>query len=75
MDGKPTGVKKDSATNLALAFNWRQMSVNLDISLEKGCYKKLHFRNLFIHLFHELNNKIDKLMLQHFFSMEVGDEK
>jgi len=75
MDGEPTGVKKDSATNLALAFNWSQCQSILDISPEKACYKKLHFRNLFIHLFHELNNKINKLMLQHLFSMEVGDEK
>ena len=37
----------------------------------KSTYEKLHLGYLFIYLFHELYDKIDQLMLQHFLRMEV----
>lgn len=38
-------------------------------------YKEFHFRNFLVDLFHELNDEIDQLMLEHFFGMRVGDQK
>lgn len=38
-------------------------------------YKELHLRNLLVYLLHEFNHEIDKLVGQHLFGMEVGDEE
>ena len=38
-------------------------------------YKELHLRNLLVYLLHELDHEIDKLVGQHLFGMEVGDEE
>lgn len=38
-------------------------------------YEELHLRDFLIHLFHELDNKVDKLVLQHGFGVEVGDQE
>jgi hypothetical protein len=38
-------------------------------------YKELHFGYLLVNLFHELNDKVDQLVLEHFFSVEVCDEE
>jgi hypothetical protein len=36
---------------------------------------QLHFRNLLIYILHELNDEIDEFVLQHGFTMEVGDQE
>lgn len=38
-------------------------------------YKELHLRYLLVHLLHELYNKVNQLVLQHFFCMEVTDQE
>jgi hypothetical protein len=38
-------------------------------------YEKLHFRNLLVHLFHELDHEINKLVGKHFFRVEVRNEE
>jgi hypothetical protein len=69
-----TGVKNDSATNLALAFN----CVMLAHCHANSCtitHKQFHLRDLLIYLFHELNDKIHQLMLQHLLSMEIRNQE
>lgn len=34
-------------------------------------YEKFHFRDFLVNVFHELDNKVDELMLQHLIRMEV----
>lgn len=84
-----TGVKKDSATNLALALSFTpcqhpilkkisELRVRMKIwfsALIEGTHKEFHLRYLLIDFLHELDDKIDKLMLQHLFSMKIGDQK
>jgi hypothetical protein len=41
----------------------------------RAAYEELHLGNLLVDLFHELNNEIDKLVLQHLLGMEVCDEE
>jgi hypothetical protein len=41
----------------------------------RAAYEELHLRNLLVDLFHELNDKVDKLVLQHLLGMEVCDEE
>lgn len=36
-----------------------------------GTYKELHLGNLLVDILHELNNKIDQLVLQHLVRVEV----
>lgn len=38
-------------------------------------YEKLHLGNLLIHFLHELDYKVDQLMLQHLLGVKVGDEE
>ena len=38
-------------------------------------YKQLHLRYFLVDLFHKLNDKIDKLVLQHVFCVEIGDQE
>ena len=38
-------------------------------------YKEFHLGNFLVNLFHELNDEIDQLMLQHGFRVEVGNQK
>lgn len=54
------------------------MSINLNRysrSTGRGAYEELHFRDLFIHLFHELYYEVDKLMLEHFLGVKIGDKE
>ena len=37
----------------------------------QSTYEKLHLGYLLIHLFHELDDKINQLMLQHLLRMEI----
>lgn len=70
-------MRNDSATNRARAFSYigsvnHAEYVNI---MDKLAYEKLHFGYFLVHFFHELDDKVDELMFQHSFSMEVGDEK
>jgi hypothetical protein len=38
-------------------------------------YEELHLRDLLVDLFHELDNKVDQLMLQHLLGVEIGDQE
>lgn len=71
-----TGVKKDSATNLALEFSYKEVS---DQDTQRNqqiiAYEKLHFGYLLVDLFHELYYKINKFVLEHSFGMEVRYQK
>ncbi len=40
-----------------------------------GTYEELHLRYLLVDFLHELNDKVDKLMFQHLFSVKIGDQK
>lgn len=78
-----TGVRKDSATNLARAFNYLDGQIPASVGgktsrLWYDClrgsretYEKLHLRYLFIYLFHELYDEINQLVLQHLLRMEI----
>ena len=69
---KRTGVKKDSATNLALEFSYNVVSKqNIQRNQQIVAYEKLHFRYFLVDLLHELNYEIDKLMLEHRLRMEI----
>jgi hypothetical protein len=68
-----TGVKKDSATNRALA-----LSCNCQLGVPAGslsAYEKLHLRDLLVHLLHELDDKVHQLVLQHLFGVKVRDQE
>lgn len=69
-----TGVRKDSATKRALAFNWPVLA-RARRHVSRLPYKELHFRDLLVDLFHELNDEVDQLVLQHLLGVEVGDEE
>lgn len=69
-----TGVKKDSATNLALAFNFIESAWYGERGIS-DTYKQLHFRNLLVNFLHELNDKIDQFVLQHLFGVVIRDEE
>lgn len=77
---KLTGVRNDSATNRALAFNCEELVlITVTACFETVglamAYKELHFRYLLIHLLHELDDEINKLVLQHLLRMEVCDQE
>ena len=38
-------------------------------------YEELHLGNLLVYLFHELDDEVDKLVLEHLFGVEVCDEE
>jgi hypothetical protein len=38
-------------------------------------YEELHFRDFLVDFFHELDDEVDKLMLQHLFRVEVRDQE
>lgn len=40
-----------------------------------GVQRKLHFTNLLVHLFHELDNKVHQLVLEHLFRMVVCNQE
>lgn len=70
--GGLTGVRKDSATNRARAFNCNCVSlVPLHTVIRSNTHKQLHLRDLLVDLLHKLNDEVDKLVLQHFLSVEV----
>lgn len=73
-ESERTGVRKDSATKRALAFNWPVLAC-ICRELSVLPYEELHFRNLLVNLLHELNDKVDELVLEHFLRVEVGDEE
>jgi hypothetical protein len=73
-----TGVRKDSATNRALALSCkggRDMLVCVQYPKYSKAmhmtYEELHLGNLLVNLLLELNDKVDKLVLQHLFGVEV----
>lgn len=73
-----TGVKKDSATNRALALSCKAGDNSLVDIQHPVCgrvvyrtYEELHLGNLLVNLLLELNDKVDKLVLQHLFGVEV----
>jgi hypothetical protein len=71
-----TGVKKDSATNRARAFNWITLALNHQMRPRNPrTYEELHLRYLLVHFLHELDDKVDQLVLQHSFCMEVRDQE
>lgn len=41
----------------------------------ENTHKEFHLRYLLIDFLHELDDKIDKLMLQHLFSVKIGYQK
>lgn len=41
----------------------------------RSTYEEFHFRDLLVHLFHELDDEIHQLMFQHSLCVEVGDEE
>lgn len=43
--------------------------------MERAAYEELHFRNLLVNFFHELNDEVDKLVLKHLLGVEVCDEE
>ena len=38
-------------------------------------YEELHLGNLLVNLFHELDNEVDKLVLEHLLGVEVCNEE
>lgn len=73
-----TGVRKDSATKRARAFNcgvyqpyalWGCIGQGIDT------YEELHLRDFLVHLFHELNDEVNQLMLQHGLRVEIRDQE
>ena len=36
---------------------------------------QLHLRDLLVHIFHELDDKVDEFVFEHGFGVEVGDEE
>ena len=36
---------------------------------------QLHFGDLLVNVFHEMNDKVNKFMPEHFFGMEISDEE
>lgn len=73
-----TGVRKDSATNRALALSCKEgdyMLVHIQYPVYGRAvyttYEELHLGNLLVNLLLELNDKVDKLVLQHLFGVEV----
>lgn len=69
-----TGVKKDSATNLALAFNCSPCQQALETAFQ-STYEEFHLRNLLVNLLHELYNEIHQLVLQHLLCMEIRNQE
>ena len=75
MEERPTGVKKDSATNRARAFNCIKCQLypcrnEGPRTVDKGSrsdviptYKELHLRYLLVHLLHELYDKVNQFVL------------
>jgi hypothetical protein len=73
-----TGVRKDSATNRALALSCKDgRDILARVQYPKYSravhmtYEELHLGNLLVNLLLELNDKVDKLVLQHLFGVEV----
>lgn len=58
-----------------LAGNTHGAQITLSDNTSPGIQTKLHFRNLLVNLLHELNNKVDQLVLQHRLRMEVCNEE
>lgn len=46
---------------------------NDPVARENGTYKELHLRYLLVHLLHELDDEVNKLVLQHLLCVEVGN--
>ncbi len=42
---------------------------------QERTYEKLHFRNLLVHLLHELDYEVHQLMLKHFLCVGIRDQK
>jgi hypothetical protein len=40
-----------------------------------GVQAQFHFRNLLVYVLHKLNDKVDKFVLEHRLSVEVGDQE
>lgn len=70
-----TGVRNDSATKRALAFNYGHVSTVHDQTAYGFSHEELHLRNLLVYLLHELDYEVDQLVLQHLLSVEVGDQE
>ena len=62
--GRPSRIGKSSIERRQERFGYKSCS---------SVQEELHFRDLLVHLFHELNDEIHQLVLQHFFCMRVGD--
>jgi hypothetical protein len=43
--------------------------------MARAAYEELHLRNLLINLFHELDDEVNKLVLEHLLGVEVCDEE
>ena len=71
-----TGVRKDSATNRALAFSCMMYKhPKIHRNFHVSTYEKLHLGYFLVNLFHELYDEIHEFMLQHLFGVEVGDQE
>lgn len=47
----------------------------LSYETSSSVQEELHFRDLLVHVLHELNDEVHQLMLQHLLGVEVGDEE
>lgn len=66
-----TGVRKDSATNRALAFSCISVST-CSVARSIGVsYEELHLGDFLVHILHELDDKVDQLVLEHLVGMEI----
>ena len=50
-------------------------SMRDSIRLMSRTYEEFHLGNLLVNLLHELDDKVDKLVLQHLLGVEIGDEE
>lgn len=74
-----TGVRKDSATNRALALSCIGLATSQyqgrEVVRERETYEELHLGNLLVDLLHELDDEVDELVLQQLLGVEVSNQE
>ena len=74
-----TGVRKDSATNRALALSCIELATSQyqvsEVVREREAYEELHLGNLLVDLLHELDDEVDELVLQQLLGVEVCNQE
>lgn len=63
------------ADDLVLRSRVKRHQVGLGDCTRSSIKSKLHFADFFIHFFHELDDEIDDFVLEHRFSVDIGDQK